>query len=413
MSKSILIKPHGSDELKALLLCGTEKEEEFKKANGLKKIRLTSRETGDLIMLGIGGFTPLDGFMSYEDWKGVCTDMKMSNGLFWPIPITLSVSDEVARSLKVNDEITLVSDETDEIMATMKVTDKYQIDKDFECKQVFTTNDPEHPGVKMVMQQLDWNIAGPVKVLSESYFPKEFGDLYQRPEESRKIFSEKGWRTISALQLRNPMHRSHEFLAKIALEVTDGLYIHQLVGKLKPGDIPAEVRTECIDVLVENYFIKDSVVCGGYPLDMRYAGPREALLHGVFRQNFGCTHLIVGRDHAGVGNYYGPFDAQKIFFEIPENALLLKPLPIDWTFWCFKCGGMASMKTCPHKKEDRLFLSGTALRKALSEGGEVPAEFSRPEVLAILRDYYSKLEEKVEIKMHQFATGDIKTDGKK
>ncbi len=413
MSKSILIAPHGSDELKALLLCGTEKQEEFKKANGLKKIRLTSRETGDLIMLGIGGFTPLDGFMSHDDWKGVCTDMKMSNGLFWPIPITLSVSDEVAKSLKINDEVTLVSDETDEIIATMKVTDKYQIDKNFECKQVFTTDDPEHPGVKMVMQQLDWNIAGPVKVLSESYFPKEFGDLYQRPEESRKIFSEKGWRTISALQLRNPMHRSHEFLAKIALEVTDGLYIHQLVGKLKPGDIPAEVRAKCIDVLVENYFIKDSVVCGGYPLDMRYAGPREALLHGVFRQNFGCTHLIVGRDHAGVGNYYGPFDAQKIFYEIPEDALLLKPLPIDWTFWCFKCGGMASMKTCPHKKEDRLFLSGTALRKALSEGGDVPAEFSRPEVLAILRDYYSTLEEKVEIKMHQFATGDVKTDGKK
>jgi sulfate adenylyltransferase len=413
MSNSILIKPHGSDELKALLLCGKEKEEEFKKANGLKKIRLTSRETGDLIMLGIGGFTPLDGFMTYEDWKGVCTDMKMSDGLFWPIPITLSVSDEVAKSLKINDEITLVSDETDEIMATMKVTDKYQIDKDFECKQVFTTNDPEHPGVKMVMQQLEWNIAGPVKVLSESYFPEEFGGLYQRPEESRKIFTEKGWRTISALQLRNPMHRSHEFLAKIALEVTDGLYIHQLVGKLKPGDIPAEVRAKCIDVLVENYFVKDSVICGGYPLDMRYAGPREALLHGVFRQNFGCTHLIVGRDHAGVGNYYGPFDAQKIFFEIPEGSLLLKPLPIDWTFWCFKCGGMASMKTCPHKKEDRLFLSGTALRKALSEGGEIPAEFSRPEVLSILRDYYSTLEEKVEIKMHQFATGDMKTDGKK
>jgi sulfate adenylyltransferase len=413
MSNSILIKPHGSDELKALLLCGKEKEEEFKKANGLKKIRLTSRETGDLIMLGIGGFTPLEGFMSYEDWKGVCTDMKMSNGLFWPIPITLSVSDEAAKSLKINDEITLVSDETDEIMATMKVTEKYQIDKDFECKQVFTTNDPEHPGVKMVMQQLEWNIAGPVKVLSESYFPKEFGGLYQRPEESRKIFAEKGWRTISALQLRNPMHRSHEFLAKIALEVTDGLYIHQLVGKLKPGDIPAEVRAKCIDVLVENYFVKDSAICGGYPLDMRYAGPREALLHGLFRQNFGCTHLIVGRDHAGVGNYYGPFDAQKIFFEIPEGSLLLKPLPIDWTFWCFKCGGMASMKTCPHKKEDRLFLSGTALRKALSEGGDVPAEFSRPEVLTILRDYYSKLEEKVEIKMHQFATGDLKTDGKK
>ncbi len=407
MSSSNLIRPHGSNKLKVLLLSGKEKEEELKKAGKLKKITITSRETGDLIMLGIGGFTPLNGFMGQEDWKGVCKDMKMSDGLFWPIPVTMSVSEDVAKSLKINEEVTLVSDETNEVMATMKVTEKYKIDKDYECKQVFTTNDPEHPGVKMVMEQKEWNVAGRVKVLSESYFPEEFKGLYQRPEESRKIFEERGWRTIAALQLRNPMHRSHEFLAKIALEVSDGLYIHQLVGKLKPGDIPAEVRAKCIDVLVENYFVKDSVLCGGYPLDMRYAGPREALLHGVFRQNFGCTHLIVGRDHAGVGNYYGPFDAQKIFYEIPEGSLLLKPLPIDWTFWCFKCGGMASMKTCPHKKEDRLFLSGTALRKALSENGEVPAEFSRPEVLKILRDYYATLEEKVEIKMHQFATGDV------
>jgi sulfate adenylyltransferase len=273
---------------------------------------------------------------------------------------------------------------------------------------VFKTNDPEHPGVQMVMEQKEWNVAGDVKVLSESYFPVEFAGLYQRPEESRKIFAERGWRTIAALQLRNPMHRSHEYLAKIALEVVDGLYIHQLVGKLKPGDIPADVRVKCIDTLVENYFIKESVLCGGYPLDMRYAGPREALLHAIFRQNFGCTHLIVGRDHAGVGNYYGPFDAQTIFYEIPEDALKLKPLPIDWTFWCYKCGGMVSMKTCPHGKEDRLFLSGTALRKGLSEGGEIPIEFSRPEVLKVLKEYYANLTEKVEVKMHQYATGDVK-----
>jgi len=407
MSKSNLIRPHGSDELKILLLSGKEKDEELKKAEKLKKIPATSRETGDLIMLGIGGFTPLEGFMGYDDWKGVCAEMKMTNGLFWPIPITLSVSKEVADSLKINEEITLISDETKEIMATMKVTEKYKIDKHFECKNVFTTTDPEHPGVKMVMEQLEWNIAGPVIVLSESYFPQEFKGIYQRPAESRKIFAEKGWRTIAALQLRNPMHRSHEYLAKIAIEVSDGLYIHQLVGKLKPGDIPADVRVKCIDTLVDNYFVKDRVVAGGYPLDMRYAGPREGLLHGVFRQNFGCTHMIIGRDHAGVGNYYGPFDAQEAYYKLWNGALECKMLPIDWTFWCYKCGGMASMKTCPHKKEDRLFLSGTALRKALSEGGEVPAEFSRPEVLAILRDYYAHLEEKVEIKMHQFATGDM------
>lgn len=407
MSNNKLIPPHGSSKLKILLLKGEEKKEELKKARKLKRIPISSRETGDLIMMGIGGFTPLKGFMGYDDWKGVSKNMKMTDGVFWPIPITLSVNEDTAKSLKKNEEITLVSGETGEIMGTMKVKEKYQIDKDFECKNVYNTTEIEHPGVKMVMEQADWNIAGPVKVLSESYFPKEFS-CYQRPEESRKMFEERGWRTIAALQLRNPMHRSHEYLAKIALEVTDGLYIHQLVGKLKPGDIPADVRTKCIDVLIDNYFVKDSVACGGYPLDMRYAGPREALLHGVFRQNFGCTHLIVGRDHAGVGDYYGPFDAQKIFYEIPEDALMLKPLPIDWTFWCYKCGGMASMKTCPHGKEDRLFLSGTALRKALSEGGEIVAEFSREEVLNILRDYYANLEEKVEIKMHQAATGEVK-----
>jgi sulfate adenylyltransferase len=406
MPVSKLINPHGSDSLKILLLDGKEREEELKKANKLKRINLTSRETGDLIMLGIGGFTPLEGFMGHDDWKGVCSEMKMTNGLFWPIPITLSVSDEVAKSINVNEEVTLVSSETKEVMGTMKVTEKYQVDKKFECKNVFTTDDPEHPGVKMVMEQLDWNIAGPVKVLSESYFPTEFKGIYQRPAESRKIFEEKGWRTIAALQLRNPMHRSHEYLAKIAIEVSDGLYIHQLVGNLKPGDIPADVRVKCINTLVDNYFLKDKVVAGGYPLDMRYAGPREGLLHGVFRQNFGCTHMIIGRDHAGVGNYYGPFDAQEAYFKLWDGALECKMLPIDWTFWCYKCGGMASMKTCPHKKEDRLFLSGTALRKALSEGGDVPAEFSRPEVLAILREYYGNLKEKVEIKMHGFATGD-------
>jgi sulfate adenylyltransferase len=204
------------------------------------------------------------------------------------------------------------------------------------------------------------------------------------------------------------MHRSHEYLAKIAVEVSDGVFIHQLVGKLKPGDIPADVRVNCIDTLVENYFVKERVVTGGYPLDMRYAGPREGLLHGVFRQNFGCTHMIIGRDHAGVGDYYGPFDAQDVYHELWEGALKCKMLPIDWTFYCYKCEGMASMKTCPHGKEDRVLLSGTALRKALSEGGEVTKEFSRPEVLEILRAYYSGLkeDEKVEVKLHGHATGD-------
>ena len=405
-----LINPHGNKELVILLLEGAERQAELKRAESLPKWKMSSRETGDIIMLGIGGFTPLTGFMNKADWQGVCKDMTMSNGVFWPIPVTLSVDKGFADSLKEGSEFTLLSADTDEIMATMKVQEKYTIDKEFECQNVFATTDSEHPGVKMVMEQKPVNIAGPVKVLSESFYPKEFAGLYQRPVESRKIFEERGWKTIAALQLRNPMHRSHEYLAKIAGEVSDGIYIHQLVGKLKAGDIPAEVRVKCINTLVENYFIKDRVLTGGYPLDMRYAGPREGLLHGVFRQNFGCTHMIIGRDHAGVGDYYGPFDAQDIWHEIPQGALEIKMLPIDWTFWCYKCGGMASMKTCPHGKEDRLFLSGTALRKSLSEGGDIPAEFSRPEVLAILREYYSAIkdEDKVEIKMHRFATGEDK-----
>ncbi|PKN28014.1 MAG: sulfate adenylyltransferase, partial [Deltaproteobacteria bacterium HGW-Deltaproteobacteria-21] len=375
---SDLIAPHGKQEkLMPLLLEGSALEAEKKKAQGLKKITITTRETSDAIMLGIGAFTPLTGFMTKADWKGVCDKYTMADGTFWPIPITVSTDDE---GVKSGDELSLVDEETGTIIATMKVTEKYTIDKEYECKAVFKATDKEHPGVQKVMEQGKYNLAGPIKVLSESYYPEQFKDIYQRPAESRQIFEKLGWKRVAALQLRNPMHRSHEFLAKIAVEVMDGVYIHQLVGKLKEGDIPADVRVKAIDVLVDNYFVKGTVVQGGYPMEMRYAGPREALLHAVFRQNYGCSHMIIGRDHAGVGDYYGPFDAQKIFDEIPKGALKCQNLNIDWTFWCYKCGGMASMKTCPHKKDDRLMLSGTVVRKTLSEGGKLPVEFSRPEV---------------------------------
>jgi len=401
-----LIKPHGKEKkLMPLLLEGGALEAEQKKAESLKKLSLSSRETGDAIMMGIGGFTPLTGFMGSADWKGVCTEMKLSDGTFWPIPVTMSATKEEADSIADGEEVALVEEDTGTIMATMTVTEKYTIDKALECQEVYKTTDAEHPGVAQVMAQKDVNLGGPIKVLSESFFPSEFGDIYMRPAEARQKFIDKGWRTVAALQLRNPMHRSHEFLAKIALETLDGLFIHQLVGKLKPGDIPADVRVKCIDLLVENYFVENTVIQGGYPLDMRYAGPREALLHALFRQNYGCSHLIVGRDHAGVGNYYGAFDAQDIFDEIPSDALEIQPLKIDWTFYCSKCRGMASMKTCPHGKEDRLLLSGTVLRKTLSEGGDPPADFSRPEILAVLKEYYANLEEKVEVKLHKAATG--------
>jgi sulfate adenylyltransferase len=416
---SQLVKPHGKEQvLKPLLLEGEELAEAKQKAESLKRLPMTSRETGDAIMMGIGGFTPLDGFMDHDDWKGCVTDFQMKDGTFWPIPVTFSATKEDADSVGFGEDVALFDEESGEVMAVLTVEEKYGIDKDLECQEVFKTTDQEHPGVAKVMAQKEVNISGPIKVLSESFFPDEFGGIYQRPSESRALFEERGWNTVAALQLRNPMHNSHAYLAKVAIEVTDGVYIHQLLGALKPGDIPADTRVRCIDALVQNYFRPERVIQGGYPLDMRYAGPREALLHALFRQNYGCSHLIVGRDHAGVGDYYGPFDAHKIFDEIPAGSLLTQALKMDWTFFCYSCGEMASMKTCPHTEKavldedgnyvsgDRLLLSGTMLRKSLSEGKAVPPEFSKPEVVALLREFYAGLEERVEVKLHGAATGD-------
>ena len=396
---SNLVNPHGGGDLKPLLLEGSALDAEKSRAESLTRVTLSSREAGDLIMMGIGGFTPLEGFMTHADWQGVCDGMKMANGLFWPIPITLSTDTVIAAGLNEGDDIALFDEERDEILATMTLTEKYTIDKAHECMQVYKTTDPGHPGVKMVMAQGNVNLAGPVKVLSQGGFPEEYGDQFMTPAQTRAEFENRGWNTVAAFQTRNPMHRSHEYLAKIAIELLDGVLIHSLLGKLKPGDIPADVRSRAIGTLIDKYFVDNSVIQAGYPLDMRYAGPREALLHALFRQNYGCSHLIVGRDHAGVGDYYGPFDAHQIFDEIPADALETEAMKIDWTFWCDKCDGMASMKTCPHSADDRMLLSGTKLRKALSEGEEVSEKFSRPEVLEILREYYGSLTEKVEIKM--------------
>ena len=387
-----LIKPHGGGSLKPLLLEGAARAEALRRAQSLPRLPVSSREKGDLIMLGIGGFTPLDGFMSHADWKSVCDDMTTAGGLFWPIPITLSASRAVADSIAHGSEIALVDPESDEILATMQIAEKYKIDKAHECNAVFRTTDTEHPGVQMVMAQGEVNLAGPVHVLSDGGFQAKYGALFMTPAQTRAEFERLGWSRIAAFQTRNPMHRSHEYLAKVAIEVCDGVLVHSLLGALKPGDIPAEVRTRAIATLIDRYFVKGTVVQAGYPLDMRYAGPREALLHALFRQNYGCSHLIVGRDHAGVGSYYGPFDAHHIFDEIPEGALETQPLKIDVSFWCYKCGGMASGRTCPHTDADRLQVSGTQLRKSLSEGQSVPPEFSRTEVLDVLRAYYAGLD---------------------
>ena len=359
------------------------------RAKALRRVRVSSREKGDLVMLGIGGFTPLEGFMSRADWEGVCERYRTAAGVFWPIPITLSVDAATAGSIPVGGDIALADPGSDELLATMTVAEKYRIDKAHECMTVFRTTDAAHPGVQMVMQQGEVNLAGPVRVLSDGGFKAKYGALFMTPAETRAEFERLGWSRVAAFQTRNPMHRSHEYLAKVAIETCDGVLVHSLLGNLKPGDIPAEVRTRAIAVLIEKYFKPGTVLQAGYPLDMRYAGPREALLHALFRQNYGCAYQILGRDHAGVGSYYGPFDAHRIFDQIPPGALETRPLRMDLTFWCYRCGGMASGRTCPHGDADRLQVSGTQLRKWLEQGEPVPPEFSRPEVLAVLRAYYA------------------------
>ena len=386
---SNLVPPHGAGALKPLALEGEALAAERSRAKTLRALPVSSREKGDLIMLGIGGFTPLDGFMTRADWEGVCDGYRTAKGLFWPIPITLSAGAAAAGAIATGDEIALVDAESGEALATMRVTEKYGIDKAHECMSVFRTADAAHPGVKMVMGQGETNLAGPVKVLSDGGFRARYGALFMTPAQTRAEFERLGWSRVAAFQTRNPMHRSHEYLAKVAIETCDGVLVHSLLGALKAGDIPADVRTRAIGVLIERYFRAGTVVQAGYPLDMRYAGPREALLHALFRQNYGCSHLIVGRDHAGVGSYYGPFDAHRIFDEIPPDALHTRPLKMGVTFWCHRCYGMASDRTCPHSDADRLQVSGTQLRKWLEEGKDVPAEFSRPEVLEVLRGFYA------------------------
>jgi sulfate adenylyltransferase len=383
-----LVPPHGSNVVKPLLAPPAARAESSMRAEGLRKIALDSRAVSDVLMLGMGAYTPLDGFMGQDDWRGTCVDMRLSNGVFWPIPITLPVAQEVAEPIGPREEVALVASEGGEVLAILDVREKYRIDKALEAEHVYGTTDPKHPGVAKVMGQGEVNLSGPVLVLSEGEYARRYPQLYIRPVESRTLFRERGWTRVAAFQTRNPMHRSHEYLVKIALEVLDGVFIHQVLGKLKPGDVPAEVRTRAVQAMVDNYFRPATVIQAGYPIEMRYAGPREALLHALIRQNFGCSHLVVGRDHAGVGQYYGPYDSQRIFDQLWDGALETKPLKLDVTFYCRKCQGMATARTCPHDARFQIAISGTRLREMLATGVEVPPEFSRPEVVAILGEYY-------------------------
>lgn len=383
----MLVKPHGCADLNPLLVEEGQRSDHLAKTKTLRPVRMTSRELSDLLMFGMGAYSPLEGFMNEESWRKCCTDYKTDQGLFWPIPITVSVSEDTASSISIGETVAL-TDEDSTIYGTLKVDEKYTIDKDLECREVYRTLDPKHPGVEKVMAQEPVNLAGSVTVLNEGIYPSTYKGLYLKPEETRAIFEKNNWSTVAAFQTRNPMHRSHEHLAKIAIEICDGLLIHQVLGALKPGDIPAEIRVAAIDALVENYFVPGTAIQAGYPIEMRYAGPREALLHALFRQNFGCSHLVVGRDHAGVGDYYGPFDAHHIFDEIPKGSLETQPLKIDIAFYSYKCGGMATGRTCPSDESQRLNISGTRLREMLGNGEPVPEEFSRPEVIEVLRRHY-------------------------
>ena len=388
---STLVPPYGADSLKPLLLPEVERAEEARRAQHLKTVPLSSREVSDLLMLGMGAYTPLDGFMGEADWRGCCAHMKLAGGLFWPIPITLSCAQDLADEIGIGEDVALTDGESGELLGILAVEEKYAIDRAFECSHVFRTIDTGHPGVEKVMRQGPVNLGGPLRTLSEGHFPKTYAGLYHRPAETRAMFLEKGWSKVAAFQTRTPMHRSHAYLAKIAVEICDGVLVHQVLGALKPGDIPAEVRAKAIDALLRNYFVPGTVLQAGYPIEMRYAGPREALLHAVFRQNFGCSHLVIGRDHAGVGDYYGPFDAHHIFDSVPPGSLKTEPLKIDITFFCYKCHGMATGKTCPHDADDQLAISGTRLREMFANHEAIPTEYSRPEVVAVLQDYYDGL----------------------
>lgn len=368
-----------------------ERAERLAEAEKLDKVPLSSREVSDLIMIGIGAFSPLVGFMDEDDYLGSMRDMRLPNGVMWPVPITLAPPNGEADKVGEGEHIALTDGETGEIVGTMLVTGKYGYDKQEEVKNVFGTDDPGHPGVEKVLAQGDTCIAGEVMVLSEGGYPERFPNEYARPAETRALFEEHGWKTVVAFQTRNPLHRSHEYLTKVALEIADGLFIHPIVGALKAGDIPAETRQACYDVLLENYYPRDRVELKVYPMEMRYGGPREAILHAILRQNFGCSHLCVGRDHAGVGDYYGTYEAQEIFDELRPGDLALEPLKFEHTYYCHACQGMASAKTCPHDKDQHVFISGTKLREMLAAGERPPGEFSRPEVVEVLMEYYQSI----------------------
>ncbi|MDB9525466.1 sulfate adenylyltransferase [Oscillatoria sp. CS-180] len=359
-----------------------ERENFLEKGETMPSITIDERAVSDLVMIAIGGFSPLEGFMSQADYATVVTDMRMANGLPWAIPVTLSVDEATAEPLKEGMLVRL-DDANGRFVGVLQLTEKYKYDKSKEAINVYRTDEEKHPGVKVVYEQGEVNLAGPVWLLQRDDHPL-FPKYQIDPAVSRVMFHERGWNTIVGFQTRNPIHRAHEYIQKCALEVVDGLFLHPLVGATKKDDIPADVRMRCYEIMMEHYFPQNRVILAINPSAMRYAGPREAIFHALVRKNYGCTHFIVGRDHAGVGDYYGTYDAQHIFDEFEPGELGITPLKFEHAFYCTRTSTMATTKTSPSKPEERVHLSGTKVREMLRRGELPPPEFSRPEVAAEL-----------------------------
>ncbi|MBT9171252.1 MAG: Sulfate adenylyltransferase [Actinobacteria bacterium] len=378
------ITPHGGNLINREI-AGDEKAHLDQRVKGLQKIRLDSRQISDVEMIAVGAFSPLEGFIGKEDYHSILHNMRLKDSLPWTIPITLAVIKDEAKSFKEGEDIAL-QDGEGEILAVLHLEEKYLAEKDQEALQVYGTQDAKHPGVAYLYQSGEVLLGGRISLLRR---PKhtQFEKYRFDPKDTRRIFRERGWKRIAGFQTRNPVHRAHEYIQKCALETVDGLLLHPLVGETKADDIPAEVRMQCYEVLLENYYPKDRVFMAVLPAAMRYAGPKEAIFHAIVRKNYGCTHFIVGRDHAGVGDYYGSFDAHYIFDEFSPDELGITPLFFDFTFYCRRCGQMTSNKTCPHLSQDHVSLSGTKVREMLRRGEVPPPEFTRPEIAAVLIEW--------------------------
>lgn len=392
-----MIKPHGADTLTPLYVTDDARRTELEKqVKEMPSILITSGAAASAVMLASGYFTPLKGYMNIAEAISVASDMKLPNGLFWPVPIlNLIQSEQLTDEIKNADQIVLLDPNVEgnpplAIMDVSAIEELTDVQKNMIIEKTFGTTDPEHPGVPAFSEVGNHLLSGTIEVLNYSYFPQDFPDTFRTAVEIREDIDSRGWDTVVAFQTRNPMHRAHEELCKIAQKEVgaDGVLIHMLLGKLKPGDIPASVRDASIRAMVKHYFPDNTVSITGYGFDMLYAGPREALLHAVFRQNCGATHFIVGRDHAGAGQYYGPFDAQIIFDDIPPDALEIEIFRGDWTVWCNKCNEIVMMRDCPHGDDDYFTISGTKQRDILAAGEQLPQEIARPEVAEILMEFY-------------------------